>query len=416
MKKRLLLVTYGFPFGETERGFLDVEVKHLAEAFDLYVLALDNGEALLYPTEGIKRVERYSFPSFHQSISPSMLWEMLRPSTLCELLSCAWKRRFRGFSQIVTEILYFRFKAWEVKKSIHRLVQSENIDLVYSYWATSPALAAVQLKKEFPKLKVITRFHGMDLYEERTPINWQPFRKEIIRGADGLCFACTFGRDYFAEHWGKTCADKMHLFYLGSSDRGRIEPPETEQLRLLSCSNLIPLKRVELIIEGLALLPKSVRLAWHVFGDGPEREMLEMKACECLCDHPNLSWEFHGFVPNTELADEYRKLSPQLFITTSSTEGGAPVSIQEVFSMGVPAIGTEVGGIPDLILDGKTGFLLPQEAEPAQVAAAIERFTALTEEQRQQLRMNVRRHWADRFDAEKNAARFTAYLQDLLLE
>ena len=67
MKKRVLLVTNGFPFGESERSFLSEEVKQLAEQFDLLVLAPQNDDALLYPVEGIKRIERYRFTSFRQS-------------------------------------------------------------------------------------------------------------------------------------------------------------------------------------------------------------------------------------------------------------------------------------------------------------------------------------------------------------
>ena len=118
---------------------------------------------------------------------------------------------------------------------------------------------------------------------------------------------------------------------------------------------------MEQIIEGLALLPETLRVSWDIFGDGTEREKLEALAAEKLGGRGNITWNFHGFVPNAALAEEYRKLAPQLFLTTTSTEGGAPVSIQEAFSMGIPAIGTAVGGVPELIREGETGFLLPEK-------------------------------------------------------
>ena len=414
MKKRLLLVTSGFPYGETERSFLGEEVKHLADAFDLTVLALDNGEELLYPTDGIRRIERYRIGSFRRSCSIRMLADVFQPSTFHEVFLCLKKGSSASFSQIFKEIVYFRFKGWEAKKKMRQLLTEEKIDIVYSYWCTGAALAAVELKKEFPNLKVVTRFHGMDLYEERTPINWQPFRKQITAGADGLCFACEYGKSYFAEHWGADCEDIMHLYYLGSTDRGEVEYQAGEPLRIISCSNLIPLKQVELIIEGLALLPRSLNVAWDIFGDGAEREKLEKLAAEKFQNCPNIAWKFHGFVPNSSLTEHYRKLSPQLFITTSSTEGGAPVSVQEVFSMGIPAIGTPVGGIPDLIVDGQTGFLLPQQATPADVADAIVRFSALPEDEKLQMSKAARQHWSKKFDAVKNAAEFTEYLLELV--
>lgn len=416
MKKRLLLVTSGFPYGETERSFLGEEVKHLSDAFDLTVLALDNGAPLIYPTNGIRRVERYRIASLRRSCSIPMIADVFQLETWHEVWKCAKKNGFSNIFRDFKEISYFRFQAWEAKKKIRHLVQAEKIDIVYSYWCTGAALAAVSLKKEFPNLKVVIRFHGMDLYEERSKINWQPFRREITGGADGLCFACEYGRAYFAEHWGAGCADKMHLFYLGSTDRGMLETTQRNELQIISCCNLIPLKQVELIIEGLALLPETVNAAWDIFGDGVERSKLERLAEEKLSNRPNVAWKFHGFVPNGELAEEYRRLSPQLFITTSSTEGGAPVSIQEAFSMGIPAIGTPIGGIPDLITDGQAGFLLPQDAEATYVADAIMRFAALTPQQKQQMSIAARQRWAESFDAVKNAERFTEYLLDLVLE
>ena len=275
-------------------------------------------------------------------------------------------------------------------------------------------MAAVNLKKKFPQLKVVTRFHGMDLYEERTPDRWQPFRKEIARRADGLCFACTYGRDYFQSHWGDRYADKMRLWYLGSTDRGVVDSPVNETLRIVSCSNVIPLKRIDLIIEGLSQLPQTMQVQWHHFGAGVSQEKLEDLAKEKLRE--NVQWTFHGFVPNGQLGQEYRNIRPNLFITTSSTEGGAPVSIQEAFSMGIPAVGTRVGGIPDLILEGQTGFLLQEEATPAAVAEALLKYAALSEGEKNRMAAAARQLWKENFNAQENALRFTAYLRNLISE
>ena len=416
MKKRVLLVTNGFPFGESERSFLGEEVKLLAEKFDLLVLAPENKDTLLYPAEGILRIERFRLTSFRKNPNLRSIPHVFHYSALREAWSQTNGFASAAFLRNLKQTLYFRFNVWEMEQKIGELVQSEKIDLVYTYWCSECTLAAVYLKKRFPHLKVITRFHGMDLYEERAEDGWQMFRKKIACGADGLCFACSYGRDYFLEHWGQKHTPKSHIFYLGSTDRGIPEQRQGDSLRIISCSNLIPLKQVDVIIEGLALLPESVNVEWTLFGDGTEREKLEKLACDRLGSHANISWQFRGFVPNAALTEDYRAIAPQLFITTSSTEGGAPVSIQEAFSMGIPAIGTAVGGIPDLIIDGQTGYLLPQKVEPAHVASAIARFAALPNEQKFQMSQAARQRWTENFDAKKNAQQFTKYLLKLLAD
>lgn len=416
MKKRLLLVTHGYPFGETERSFLSEEVKLLTDRFEVLVMALDNRDQLIYPTDGITHIERYRYSSFRKSRQLRALPAMLQPETLKEVWRFAKSSGFSDPVRKLRRILYYRFNVWEMEQQIGRLVQSENVDIVYTYWCNECTVAAVKLKKRFPNLKVVTRFHGMDLYQERAMDGWQPFRYEVARKADALCFACEYGRTYFRKQWGTEHAKKMHVFYLGSTDRGVIAALPAEKLRLVSCAYLVPLKRVDMIIEALALLPDTVQIEWNHFGDGAEREKMETLAKEKLQSHPDIGWTFHGFVPNHALTEQYRKIGPDVFLTTSSTEGGAPVSIQEVFSMGIPAIGTPVGGIPDLIIDGQTGFLLPQQAEPSDVANAIMKYAVLADEQKKQMSEAARLLWQDKFDAKKNAARFAAFLQNLISE
>ena len=65
-----------------------------------------------------------------------------------------------------------------------------------------------------------------------------------------------------------------------------------------------------------------------------------------------------------------------MFLTASSTEG-LPISILEAFSACIPAAATAVGGIPEIVRDGETGFLLPENPAPEELAAAIRRFYEL---------------------------------------
>ena len=416
MKKRLLLITNGFPFGESERGFMSEEVKLLAQQFDLLVLALQTKDELLYPTDGILRIERFSYSSFRKTRQFRALPRILRWSTFRDAWELAKEHRFANPIGDLRQTLYHRFNVWEMEEKISKLVVEEKLDIVYAYWCCEYGVAAAFLKKRFPNLKVIVRFHGMDLYKERTHNNWQHFRKDVARYADGLVFACEYGRSYFQEQWGTKYADKMKLCYLGSTDRGELETQQTEDLHIISCSNLVALKQVDRIIEGLALLPETVRVIWDMFGDGVERKKLEELATEKFRNCPHIQWNFHGFVPNVVLADAYRKVKPNLFITTSSTEGGAPVSIQEAFSMGIPAIGTASGGIPDLIIDGQTGFLLPAQATAEDVANAVMKYAACTVAEKQQMATEARRRWSEKFNAKENAVQFAAYLQQLVSE
>ena len=413
-KQKILLVTAGFPFADTERGFISTEFERLRESYDLYILCVGSRESLIHPFPDTIPVERY----FHRVSAKSLtggvklLWNALRPETLKELALAAKGHGIKQILKRYQQIVFYRANAQEMEKHMDAIIRKEGISMIYTYWCTEATVAAVCLKRKYPGLKVITRFHGHDLFCQRKSTNWQPFRRFIADRIDRLVFACRMGKDYFLETWGEEYAPKASLHYLGCARTERLERTASKTWRLVSCSNLIPLKRVECIVDAIAQLPETVSVRWDHFGDGTERPALEQRAKEAFGG--NVTWEFHGRVPNDQMFAWYRKLQPDLFLTTTTTEGGVPVSLQEAFAMGIPAVGTAVGGVPEVVLDGKTGYLLPEGADAAQVCNAIEQFFAQAQDHRKAMSDRAYRLWEELYDARRNAEEFAAEIEGLL--
>lgn len=414
MKKseKILLVTAGFPYGEWERGFLSTEFSHLCESFDVSVLSVGTQEPLLYPFPEEIPVERLMYPEVERSVMGALrlLCCALKPEVFRELLRALRKQPFSGKLRRFKQITGYYLKAQYAAQTIERIHRERQIDLIYCYWCTEPAVGACLLKKRYSQLRVIARLHGHDLFVERKTTGWQPFRSMIVKNVDRLVFACRMGQEYFLSKWGG--ADKAALHYLGCSKAEPCQRTPAEDLRIVSCSNLIPLKRVDCIVEAIGLLPKTLRVQWDHFGDGVERASLEAQAEDCLGEH--VTWKFHGHVPNGVLRDVYRELSPDVFLTASSTEGGVPVSMQEAFSMGIPAIGTAVGGIPELIISGENGFLLSPETTPQEVADTLMKFYHQPAEAKHRMSENALTLWKTQFDAERNAEEFVSLLRCIL--
>ena len=99
------------------------------------------------------------------------------------------------------------------------------------------------------------------------------------------------------------------------------------------------------------------------------------------------------------------------FITTSATEGGTPVSIQEALSYGIPIIGTDVGGISEMI-DGN-GFLIGGNPQAEEIADSIRKIAYMSDELYKSFRVKSRTIWENQYDADKNFKSFTYYLKDL---
>ena len=413
-KRKILLVTSGFPFGNTERGFLTTEFRHLAETFDVSILSIGSREPILYPIPESIPVERYAYPPFMGSLGGTLLLlrNSLRPRVLREMLLAAKGRSLSQLPELFKQILAYWCNALFISQRIEAYIKEGKADLIYTYWCTEATLAGALLKRKYPQVRLLTRFHGHDLFHDRRETNWQPFRPLIAGEADALVFACKAGLDYFLSTWGRQYEEKSLLCYLGCAPAARPPKAPSETLRLVSCSNLIPLKRVEHIIEGISRLPGDLSIRWEHFGNGPEREKLEAQAEKQL--GPNVSWKFHGHVPNHQIAQLYARLDPELFLTTSSTEGGVPVSLQESLSMGIPVIGTDVGGIPDLVIPGRSGYLLPGKNCAEELARAIMDYVNLSSDQKQELSDSAYRLWTEEFNAEHNSAAFMQVLSRLL--
>ena len=409
-QKRLLLITNGFPFGESEQSFLRTEFQELCSRFRVRVLSLGKKEPILYPIPEDVQADHYAHPTLRTQKLPLRLLRLLNKSVFTELIRAKKACSAKLYLQRVKRILIAHLNAQAAADDLAKIVEADRIDVIYTYWCTTMTLAAVLLKKRFPHLTVVTRFHGYDLYRERSVIGWQVFRPFIADRIDKLIFACTPARTYFLDTWGRKYAEKSVLARLGCGGKTPVAPVGDGVLRVISCSNLIPLKRVGLIIEALSLLPDTLPVQWHHFGDGPEMEPLTEKAHALLGSHTNVEWKFWGYQPNDRLEEIYASIRPDVFITVSSTEGGAPLSIQEAFAMGIPAIGTAVGGIFDLVIHGKTGLLLSADPAAEEVTGAIRTFAEADTQHREAMRSAALTLRQEKLDARTNAKRFAAIL------
>lgn len=218
---------------------------------------------------------------------------------------------------------------------------------------------------------------------------------------DPLCPISLDGVAYIKERFPHC---KLRLSRLGTMDHGLCNAEKGDVVTVASCSNLVDVKRVDLLIQGLALCDRPVR--WYHFGDGPLMDSLKQQAASLP---PHIQWQFMGSVPNGELMAFYKNTYVDAFLNVSSSEG-IPVSVMEALSFGIPAIATDVGGTHEIVTDGHNGLLLPADPAPAAIAEAIFR---LADEQKIPYRANARTVWADRCDA---AANYAQFYQDTLID
>jgi glycosyltransferase involved in cell wall biosynthesis len=209
-------------------------------------------------------------------------------------------------------------------------------------------------------------------------------RRPLMTLLYGMCDAClyigTWNRQFY-EHHG-VAPGKLFLvpytvdndFFAGQADMSRDAAAELrrefgvdEQAALvLYASKLIPRKRPKDLLEAFAgVLSRGVKVELMFVGDGPELATLQATAR----DRHMKGIHFAGFRNQTELPRFYA--AADMFVLPSEDEPWGLI-INEVMCAAVPVITTSVvGASPDLVIDGKTGFVYPP-GDIGRLSSAIE--------------------------------------------
>lgn len=283
------------------------------------------------------------------------------------------------------------------------ITQLKNADapLLYFYWGDNLAWLIPYLKQQVPKVKIVIRLHGSDLYEH-LKANYAPLRDVIFKEADAVFTVSEFGQKYLQEKY-PAYDGKIQVARLGVFDQG-LNPNSAGEFTMVSVSNVIPLKRVELIFEALQLLKLNV--TWHHFGDGP---LLPKLRTGSESARPGLTVKWQGYVSNKEIIGFYSTVPVHLFINVSTTEG-VPVSIMEALSFGIPVIATNAGGTSELV-NHTLGKLVNIELTAAELAEEILAFICSSKEEQVFKRKNARLQFEDKASAHKN---FNLFYDQLL--
>jgi N-acetyl-alpha-D-glucosaminyl L-malate synthase BshA len=130
--------------------------------------------------------------------------------------------------------------------------------------------------------------------------------------------------------------------------RSRLCPPGCEAV-VMHVSNFRPVKRVDVVLEIFRRIRTRLNARLVMIGDGPDRLTAEHRAAELgLTGFVDFVIEQQDLVPWLSCAD--------LFLLPSAQESFGLAAL-EAMSCGVPVIASHVGGVPEVISDGVTGFL-----------------------------------------------------------
>lgn len=180
-------------------------------------------------------------------------------------------------------------------------------------------------------------------------------------------------------------------------------PIEKRDRRVGMIGRLDVEKGVKGLTEAVSQLPADI--IFRFVGDGSHRETVEERL-ESKIDAGQV--EITGWVDHDEIPSHLNEL--RLLVLASEPTEGLPTAIQEAFACGTPVFATPVSGIPSIVIEGETGFLM-EDRSPDQIAERIE--SILDRDDLPEISRACREFAVDNYSFEASVGNFERLLRDL---
>lgn len=277
---------------------------------------------------------------------------------------------------------------------------SSDNDIFYFFWGlnTCEVIPIVNIKG-----KKIVRMHGYDLYLDRN-FGYIPYRQQLLNSVDKVLLISKNGLDYLKTNY-LINENKLIINRIGVNSIELSIPSNDNVFRIYSCSRVIALKRLSLLVDALNLL--TINVEWTHIGDGLLMNELKEEVTKLP---PNIKVNLLGHIPPKLVTSFYSNNQIDLFVNVSTTEG-IPVTIMEAISSGLPVMATNVGGTNEIVTE-KLGVLLPSNINAKELSVKLINFHNLPKTQKDIFRLEALKMYNEKFNAEKNILELIKIIKD----
>jgi L-malate glycosyltransferase len=351
--------------------------------------------------------------------------ELARRGHDVHFISYASPFRLRGFAERVTfhEVTQLEYPLFEQSSPYalalavkqHEVAKREQLDLMHAHYAIPHAatawLAKQMLEHEGLNLKIVTTLHGTDITLVGQDPSYYTLTKFSIEQSDAVTAVSAYLRDETFRAFGcGQCDIRVIPNFISTAD---YHPPTDDTSRrrlapkghrvLVHVSNFRPVKRVGDVVKIFAAVRKKLPATLVLVGDGPDRDSAEQEV-----DSLGLRKDVRFLGKVESVGDVLR--GADLFLLPSATESFGLAAL-EAMACGVPVVASAAGGIPEVVEDGKTGFLAP----PGEIATMTARALSVLENpgEHERLKRNATAH-ALEFSADRIVPLYEALYEEAL--
>lgn len=300
---------------------------------------------------------------------------------------------------------------------IVQVSRAERLDIVHAHYAiphaTAAYLARQILASSLDRMppKVITTLHGTDITLLGSDPSYSETVAFCIRQSDGVTAVSESLKADTERELRLDCEIRVIPNFLDCSVHRRLDVPDLRhrfasngERIVIHVSNFRPVKRVVAVIEIFSRIRREVPSRLLMVGDGPDLgDAVQRARALDLTSHVTFVGEQDQVLPLLSISD--------VFLLPSSQESFGLAAL-EAMSCEVPVIASRVGGLPEVIAHGSTGFLHALDDLDGMSRSAI---MVLSDEQlHRRIAAAARRTVHERFCDEKIVPLYEAYYQEVL--
>ena len=296
---------------------------------------------------------------------------------------------------------------------IVEVTRFEKIDLIHAHYAIPHATSAYIAKKIVGdnNLKVVTTLHGTDITLVGLEPSYLPVMKFSIEQSDGVTAVSRFLKEKTLTNYN---IEKDIVVIQNFVDTDKYVRGDSEDIKkrftkkgekvLIHISNFRQVKRVPDVIKIFDLVRKKIPAKLVLVGDGPDRS-----ACEQLCRELGIQNDVEFLGKQAEIICLLS--AADLFLMPSQSESFG-LSALEAMSCELPVVSSSVGGLPELVVHGETGYIAEIGDIERMAKYSVE---LLTNEARYKLfASNSRKRAVEKFNKKIIVDQYEAYYERVL--
>jgi N-acetyl-alpha-D-glucosaminyl L-malate synthase BshA len=287
------------------------------------------------------------------------------------------------------------------------------LDIIHAHYAVPHAVSAYLAKEILgtSPTKIITTLHGTDITLVGADESFHRVIRFVIEASDGVTAVSDYLRRRTIDEFAIERPIEVIHNFVNTTKCRRSEgacarehyAPNGEKV-LIHASNFRPVKRVSDVVRIFARIRKTVPAKLLLVGEGPERLFVQQLVKE-------LEIKEHVHFLGTQDYLENLLSCADLFVLPSEQESFGLVAL-EAMSCAVPVICASIGGLPEVVENDETGYLLPVGEIQAMTNAAVDLLS--DEDKLRRFRQNARQRAVEYFDSSILIPRYESFYETVL--